>query len=327
MRTRFTDLVGCQVPVQQAPMGTVSGPALASAAVAAGALGSVGLTGFPVEAIVECLDALDEATPGPIAGNFVLPFLEDPAAIIACAERARVVDCYHAAPDPTIVDRAHDAGALVCWQVGALDEARVAADVGADFLAVRGTEGGGRMHGNRALWPLLCDVLDVVGDRLPVLAAGGIGTGRGLAAALAAGADGARIGTVLAATEESTAHPVYRDALIAAQAVDSVLTDRFSTGWPGGPHAARVLRQCIDAAAAVDDEVVGEVARGEEVEQVHRFDPSPPTIEFRGRIDAMAHYAGESVCFVEKVEPAGTVIARIVDEARELLAAARLEEA
>lgn len=322
MRTRFTQLVGCQVPIQQAPMGTVSGPALASAAVAAGALGSVGLTGFSVEMIAEYLDAVHQATPGPIAGNFVLPFLEDPAAITACAERARIVDCYHADPDPQIVDRAHDADALVCWQVGALDEARGAVDAGADLLAVRGTEGGGRMHGNQALWPLLCDVLDAVGDRVPVLAAGGIGTGRGLAAALAAGADGARIGTVLAATEESTAHPVYVDALIGAESADSVLTDRFSTGWPGGPHAARVLRRCIEAADALDDDVVGEATYGDEVEPVQRFEPSPPTVTFRGNIDAMALYAGESVCFVKAVEPAGRVIGRIVEEAEQLLRAA-----
>lgn len=319
MRTRFTELVGCSVPIQQAPMGEVSGPALAAAAIDAGALGSVGLTGFPVDAIVETLDAVHDLASGPVAGNFVLPFLDDTAAITACAEHARVVDCYHAEADPKLVDLAHRAGALVCWQVASVDEARVAADAGADFLAVRGTEGGGRMAGNQALWPLLCDVLDAVGDRLPVLAAGGIGTGRGLAAALAAGADGARIGTVLVATEESTAHSVYVDALIAADAADSVLTDRFSTGWPGGPHAARVLRSCIDAAAALDSEIAGEASMGDDVVEVPRFAPSPPTDEFRGHVDAMALYAGESVRFVHGVEPAGDVIARIVGDAERLL--------
>ncbi len=322
MKTRFTELVGCTVPLQQAPMGTVSGPDLAAAAVAAGALGSVGLTGFPVQAVVDYLDLVNKVTPGPLAGNFVLPFLEDPAAITACAERLRMVDLYHAPPDAALVRRAHAEGALVCWQVGAMDEARAAVDCGADLLAVRGTEGGGRMHGNRALWPLLCDVLDGVGDAVPVLAAGGIGTGRGLAAALAAGADGARIGTVLAATVESAAHQIYKDALVAASATDSVLTDEFSAGWPGGPHAARVLRQCIEAARAVVGDVVGEASMGGAIEPVATFSPSPPTVDFRGEIGAMPLYAGESVAFVSTIEPAGAVIARIVEEAQRLLARA-----
>lgn len=322
MRTRFTELVGCSVPVQQAPMGMVSGPSLAAAAVSAGAMGTVGLTGFPVGAIIEYLDAVNSVTRGPVGGNFVLPFLEDKAAITVCAERARVVDLYHAWPDATLVDIAHAAGALVCWQVGALDEARAAVDCGADFLAVRGTEGGGRMHGNRALWPLLCDVLDAVGDRVPVLAAGGIGTGRGMAAALVAGADGVRIGTVLAATVESVAHPIYKQALIDASATDSVLTNEFSTGWPGGPHAARVLQSCIAAARDIGSDVVGEAPMGGAIEPVARFAPSPPTADFVGRIDAMALYAGESVAFVHASEPAATVIARIVEEAESLIASA-----
>lgn len=178
------------------------------------------------------------------------------------------------------------------------------------------------MHGGRALWPLLCDVLDAVAGDVPVLAAGGIGTGRGMAAALAAGADGVRIGTVLVATVESAAHPIYKDALIAAAATDSVLTFDFSTGWPGGPHNARVLRSCIEAANRLGSDVVGKAPMGGSMESVARFAPSPPTTDFEGHIDAMALYAGESVAFVHRVEPAATVINRIVGDATTLLARA-----
>ena len=107
-------------------------------------------------------------------------------------------------------------GVPVAWQVGAVDDAHQAVDAGVDLLVVRGIEGGGRLHGGRSLWPLLFDVLDAVGADVPVLAAGGIATGRGLAAALAAGASGVRMGTAFVATEESGAHPEYKAALVAA---------------------------------------------------------------------------------------------------------------
>lgn len=303
-------------------MGAVSSPELVSASIAAGALGSVGLTGMPVAAVEHHLDALHQRTPGPIAGNFLLPFLEDKAAITACAERARVVDCYHAPPDADVIDLAKSAGALVCWQVGTVEEARAAVDLGSDLLAVRGIEGGGRMHGDRSLWPLLWEILDTVGDRVPVLAAGGIGTGRGLAAALAAGADGVRIGTVLVAAAEAGTHPTYRDALIEATAAESVMTTFFSTGWPGGPHPARVLRSSIAAAQALDaGSTVGTTTVGDRSVDLPVGAPIPPTTNVTGQVDAMPMYAGESVAFVSGVEPAGEIISRIVADAELLLAA------
>lgn len=323
VRTRFTDLVGCAVPIQQAPMNAVSSPDLVAAAVSAGALGSVGLTGMPVPAIEQLLDLVAARADGPLAGNFLLPFLADKAAVTACAERVRVVDCYHAVPDAAVVELAHAAGALVCWQVGDVDEARSAADMGVDLLAVRGIEGGGRMHGRRSLWPLLWEVLDAVGDRVPVLAAGGIGTGRGLAAALAAGADGVRVGTVLAAAAEAGTHPTYRDALLRAGAEDSVLTDFFSNGWPGGPHPARVLRSSLEAAEARDPaSPVGVASVGGQSLELAVGSPFPPTTNVEGDVGAMPMYAGESVAFVHTVEPVATIIERIVSDAEVLLTAA-----
>lgn len=321
MRTRFTELVGCEVPVQQAPMSGISGPALVVAAVDAGAMGTVGLTAHPTGAVIDILDGLAKRTAGPVGANFLVPFIEDDAVVSEAAERVRVVDLYHGDPRPDLVDRIHRAGALALWQVGSVAEARAAVDAGVDLLAVRGTEGGGRMHGDRSLWPLLCEVLDEVGEEVPVLAAGGIGTGRGLAAAIAAGADGVRIGTVLAAAAESNAHATYKEALVDASAAESTLTDAFSHDWPGGPHPARVLRRSLDAATATSDEVIAKVMLGGQLMDVPRWSPMAPIADAEGRISAMPMYAGESVAFVDQVEPAGEIIRRIVDDATARLAA------
>lgn len=319
LTTGFTELVGCRVPIQQAPLGGVGGPALVAASIDAGAMGMLAFAGMPVEAVIGVLDDVASRTDGPFGGNFLVPFVEDRAVLTACAERCRLVDLYHGPPDAGMVALVHAAGALASWQVCSVADARSAVDAGVDLLVVRGVEGGGRMPGARSLWPLLFDVLDAVGDRVPVLAAGGIASGRGLAAALAAGAEGVRIGTVLVATEESDAHPDYKAALIAAEADDSVLTEAFDTGWPEGPRGARVLRRSLDAARASSDDVIGQVDRGGATDDVFRFAPSPPSALHQGNVAAMPHYAGESVSSVHRIEPAGVVIERIVADAARLL--------
>src|SRR3954467_15442551 len=86
---------------------------------------------------------------------------------------------------------------------------------------------------------------------------GGIGTERGMAAAIAAGADGVRVGTRFLAAEEADVHPSYAEALLEASPEDTLLTEAFSTMWPNAPH--RVLRSCVAAAEALDDEIVGEI--------------------------------------------------------------------
>ncbi|MBV9480673.1 MAG: nitronate monooxygenase [Acidobacteria bacterium] len=110
------------------------------------------------------------------------------------------------------------------------------------------------MRGTIGLQALLDDVLEAVD--VPVLAAGGIGTGRALAAALSAGASGVRIGTRFVAASEAGAHPMYIDRLIAAHAEDTIYTEAFSNKWPNAPH--RVLRSSLASAEAFEGDVVGE---------------------------------------------------------------------
>jgi nitronate monooxygenase len=320
LHTAFTELVGCEVPIQLAPMGTICTPELMAAVNDAGGMAMTGMPMAPAAVVADALDGLDERVEGGFGFNVLIPFL-DVEVVDAAAARCRLVDFYHGAVDASLVDRVHAAGALAGWQVGSVDDARAAADAGCDLLVVRGTEGGGRMHGTQSLWPLLAAVLDAVD--VPVVAAGGIADGRGLAAALAAGAAAVRMGTRFVATPESGAHPDYKDAVVGAGAGDTVLTDDFRVEWPDSIVSARVLRSAVAHAAELpDDAVVARVAMGPMTIDVPRFGVVPATTAAEGDIAAMALYAGESAALVDAVEPAGEIVARVVRQADDLLRSA-----
>jgi nitronate monooxygenase len=324
LHTTFTELVGCEAPVQLAPMGSVCTTELVVAVTAAGGMGMVAPHLAPPPVVGSVLEDVTAKAAGPVGINFLMPFL-DRAAVEVAASRAKLVDFYYGAVDGSLVDLVHRGGALAGWQVGSVAQARDAVDAGCDVLVVRGTEGGGRMHGERSLWPLLAETLDAVdGAGVAVLAAGGIATGRLIAAALAAGADGVRLGTRLVATDEAGAHPVYKGALVDAAATESVLTDAFDGMWPEPEKTSRVLRRSLDAARGFDGEVVAEMDLGGETTSLPPFHLAPPTIDARGHVEAMPHYAGESCGAITAIEPAAALVRRLVADAeRHLRFAAR----
>jgi NAD(P)H-dependent flavin oxidoreductase YrpB (nitropropane dioxygenase family) len=193
-----------------------------------------------------------------------------------------------------------------------------AAAAGCDFIVAQGIEAGGHVRGHVGLFPLLGEVLEVVD--VPVVAAGGIGTARAMAAALAAGAEGVRVGLRLVAAAESEAHPAYVDALIAATAQDTVVTDAFSVGWPAGwPQAIRVLKACVAEADAFRGDVVAEQHLGDQRMPVPRFGPRVPTKSTNGTIGAMSLAAGESVGAAQRIQPAGDIVRELADGAEALL--------
>ena len=300
--TAFTELVGCRLPIQQAGMGGVSTPELAAAVAREGGLGMIGAAGLGAGEVVDQLGAA-AALAGEsarIGVNFLVPFL-DLAAFEAAASTAPLVECFYGDPDPALVRRGHDAGALTAWQVGSRDEAMAAADAGCDVVVVQGVEAGGHVRGREPLMALLEAIRPAVD--VPLVAAGGIGSGRAMAAALRAGADAVRIGTRLVATSEADVHPGYADALVRASADDTVVTEAFSMGWPGAPH--RVLRGAVEA---VDD-------------PPETRSPLPPTRDFTGMVEGAALYAGTSVSDVRAVASAAVVIRELVAGADDALGA------
>jgi NAD(P)H-dependent flavin oxidoreductase YrpB (nitropropane dioxygenase family) len=315
--TAFTRLLQLQVPLQLAPLPFHGMPDLAVAVADAGGLGMVGLPLYPPEAIPAALDVFNGRTVGALGVNFLVPFL-DRACLEAAASRVRVIEFFYGEPDPDLVGVAHAGGALASWQVGSCREAMAAEQAGCDFVIAQGVEAGGHVRGRSGLLPLLAEVLENV--RCPVLAAGGIGGPRELAAVLAAGASGARLGTRFLAASEANVHPSYRQLLMEARAEDTVLTEAFSVMWPDAPH--RVLRSSVDAAAAFEGEVVGTIPTVVGPFPVPRNGVISPTRETTGKIEAMALYAGESVSAVRCVQPAAEIVRELVEGAEALLSRA-----
>ena len=289
-------------------MGPVSTLDLAIAVAESGGIGSITALGMPADALDTILVEMTSRTDGVLAANFLTAGI-DRDAVAAAAARARIVDFFWADPDASLVEIVHRAGALACWQVGSLDEAKAATDAGCDLLAAQGIEAGGHVRGTTPIAPLLDAILGAVD--VPVLAAGGVGDGAALAAQLAAGAAGARIGTRFVATAESGAHPLYKQAIVDAEARSTEITDAFAVcPLCATSPRARVLRASIDAVAALRDEVVGEgVIAGQRV-ALPRGAGLPPTAACTGHIDAMALYAGESVAAIRSV----ATVAQVIDE-------------
>lgn len=324
IETRFTRLVGCTVPIQLAGMGSLARPPLAVAVAKAGGLGMIGWVGASPETIARAFREIHRQTAGPVGMNFIIDGWRDAATGTAdpdllagvreAASHARVVEFFYADPDASLVDMAHEGGALACWQAGSVTEAVAAERAGCDLVVAQGTEAGGHVRGKVSLAKLLPPVVEKV--RAPVVAAGGTGTGRAMAKALAAGASAVRVGTRFVAAEESEAHPRYMERLIEAEAKDTVLTEGFSTNWPNAPH--RVLRASLAAMRRTRDDVIGERENAWDPSvrvPVHRGDAIAVMRSTTGNIDAMPHWAGTSVDAVTRVQSAAEIVRELVTEA------------
>ena len=320
LSTRFTELVGCTVPLQQAPMGLLTPPRLALEVARAGGVGSVSAPlGTEPQQLAAQLDAWVDAGAGALAVNFITEQV-DPAAVAVAGSRVRIVEFFWSTPHAKLVDAAHEGGALVNWQVGSLPDAVLAAEAGVDVVTVQGREAGGHVRGDTPLLPLLTSVLRAVD--VPVLAAGGIAEPRAMAAVLAAGAAGVRIGTRFIAASESGAHPEYVLALLAAGPESTEITDGFAEcPMCATLPRARVLRSAIAAVDALDQETVGTMPSPDGEQPLPPRFGLPPHKDVSGQIHAMALYAGSGVEHITDVRPAADIVRELAEGAEALLRA------
>jgi NAD(P)H-dependent flavin oxidoreductase YrpB (nitropropane dioxygenase family) len=322
--TPFCRRLGLTMPIAQAPVGSAATPALAAAVSNAGGLGTLALSWTPAHDVAARVRATRALTDRPFGVNVVLEWDQRERVRACLAESVAVVSTFWGDPSP-YVDLIHGGGALHLHTVGSVAEARDAIAAGVDVIVAQGWEAGGRVRGDTATMALVPAVVDAV-HPVPVLAAGGIGDGRGLAAVLALGADAGWLGTRFLMADEAGAHDVWRARIRAADDRSAVYTTAFDGGWPDAPH--RVLRNSTLAAwegagrpASPGRPGEGDVlAHAPDGTPIDRYAATPPMPGVTGDIEALALYAGQSAALIDDLRPAAEIVDRLVFEAAAALA-------
>ena len=260
-------------------------------------------------------------TDRPFAGNFVL--FEDQHRRVdqALSAGLRVVSLILGCDPCGYVVVVHDAGGVVMHTVGSAEEARRAAGCGVDIIVAQGWEAGGHVWGGVATLPLVPAVVDAVAP-VPVIAAGGIGDARGVAAVFALGAQAALLGTRFLLAVEMPIHEEYRHHLMAADETDAEwYPDLYDVGWPDTPHRAlhNSTAEMWEAAGRPplgsrpgEGEVIAHCASGD---PILRYSPAPPMVGTTGEIEALSLWAGQSVALARRPQPAAEIVAELVSGA------------
>jgi nitronate monooxygenase len=310
--TPVCELLGIEQPIVLAPM--VAIPQLAAAVSNAGALGMVTLTwSDDVGAVVRETAAL---TTRPFGGNFVLT--EDRRRPLDQALEAGLRIVSFLLGDPaSYVQAVHDAGGLVLLTVGSAEEARRGVASGVDVIVAQGWEAGGHVRGTVATLPLVPAVVDAVAP-VPVIASGGIGDARGVAAVFALGAQAAWLGTRFLLAAEMPIHEHYRRRLEAAAETDPQwFPNLYEVGWPDSPH--RALRNSTSEAWEAagrpppgkrpgEGDVIAHFASGE---AIVRYEPAPPMVGTTGDIEALSMWAGQGIALAGRTQSAAEIVAEL----------------
>ena len=315
MKTRLTEILGIEHPVMLAGMGGVSYAPLVTAVSEAGGFGCLGASTMSTDRMVAEIDAVRQATDRPFGVDLLTAMPGDLVAQVEqIIEGGATVFVAGLGVPSEVVELCHRHNVLVINMCGKVDHARRAVDAGCDIVVAQGTEAGGHT-GTVATLPLVPQVVDAVGSQVPVVAAGGIFDGRGLAAALALCADGVWMGTRFIATPEAHGVTGYKDALIRT-AEDGTVVSRAYSG-----KTMRVVRNQYTAffdehpteLAAFPTQLARSVHDGafhlggsEETEGIDTDRECYPT--------------GQGVGAIRTLIPAATLVEQIVSEGTEILA-------
>jgi nitronate monooxygenase len=311
LRTALTERFGIDHPVVLAPMGGVAGGALAAAVSDGGGIGMIGAGTGDLEWLARECELARARTRKPWGIGF-LSWAIDAAAIDAAIEQAPAAIMLSFGDPAPFTDAIRAAGIPLIVQVTDLTEARHALDVGADIVVAQGSEAGGH-GGGRATLPFVPAVVDIAGS-VPVLAAGGIGDGRGLAAALVLGAAGAVIGTRFEATHEALISGKEAEAIVAAGAEDTTqgrsLDVVRDSQWPAR-YPARTLRNRV-----TDDWQGREADIDDATKKAFREGLD------RGDLDYLPIWAGEAIDVITEKHSAAALVGRIAREAEQAIVTA-----
>ncbi|WP_082976133.1 nitronate monooxygenase family protein [Mycobacterium sp. 1165196.3] len=313
--TRLTDLFGIEHPILLAPMALVSGGRLAAAVTRAGGLGLIG-GGYPDAEWLQT--QIDRAAGARVGYGFITWSLaRNPEVLDVALERDPAAVMLSFGELAPFADRIHAAGVPLIAQVQNLDQARRALDAGAEVIVAQGGEAGGHGMSVRSTFTLVPEVVDFVADRSPatlVAAAGGVGDGRGLAAALALGADGAVVGTRFWATPEALVSPQAQRRAVAAGGDDTVRTRVYDVvrrlDWPTGYTVRALNNAFLNTWHGNEAELSARLP-----EAIDAYEKAVAAEDF----DTAAILTGEGVGRVREVRPAAEIVTEMVGDANRIL--------
>jgi len=323
LKTRITELLGIDRPIISAPMVKMSGGSLAAAVSSAGGLGTFGCVNqaktIGPDYIREQIGYIRSQTDKPFGAGFITQHIASaPQNFDAVLEEEIPVILLSFADPRPWLGRAKASGAKTICQVQTVEAARMAVAGGTDVLAAQGNESGGHT-GVMNLLPFLVGLIEEFPD-VPVVAAGGISNGRSLAAVLAAGADGAWMGTAFVATEEDDEAPsAQKELIVGSDGEDTIYTQVFD-----------IVNAAASGGAAWPEGIAGRAFNnrfakewhGREAELRQRVDEVVPAYNEgrqRGDIDIAPTWIGKSAAFIHSVRPAAEVLRNICDEAEQKL--------
>jgi nitronate monooxygenase len=320
--------LGVDLPIWNAGMGGGgAGAELAAAVSNAGGFGVLGMGGLPAALIRAEIEQTRRLTTRPFGVNLLLPFVGE-GQIETCLEEGVAALVLFWGDATPYIRAAHDAGVKVIPQVGSVDEAEAAADAGADAVMIQGVEAGGHVRGTTTLSIVLPTVVTAVAP-VPVVAAGGVADGRGVAAALLLGAHAVSMGTRFLCSEEAALARAYKQRVVGARAEDTVHTGLFDGGWPDAAH--RVLRNTAteeweeagrppSGQRPGEGTIVGRYTVAGRMIDVRRYGVDPPMTSFEGDIEQTALYCGQSCSLIDDIRPAAEIVKGLAREAEAVLA-------
>jgi nitronate monooxygenase len=315
LTTAFTKLFGVRHPIASAPMGGSAGGALAAAVSRGGGLGLLGAAYGDRDWLARELPIVVQGTGEPWGIGFLTWAIDVGVVERALEHNPRAVMLSFGEPGP-FADRIRRAGAALIIQVTDLEEARRAVDLGADVIVAQGTESGG--HGarrGRSTLPFVPVVVDLAAS-VPVLAAGGIADGRGVAAALALGAAGALVGTRFQVTAEALVDPSITKAIVEGRGEDTersrVLDIARGSRWPSAYTARALGNPFVDQWR--DREA--ELAANPQAQQAYQAAVA------RGELPPLPVWAGEAIDLITDMPPAADLVAALAAQAEDALARA-----
>jgi nitronate monooxygenase/enoyl-[acyl-carrier protein] reductase II len=313
LRTELSDLVGIDAPIIQAPIVPGAGPELVAAVGEAGAIGSLGAAFKTANELRAEIEAVRRLTDRPFIVNHVVPLLDEEAFSTTLEASPRMVSLALGDPGEHVA-RAKEAGALVMHQVHTREQARAVAETGVDVIVAQGTEAGGNC-GGVATSVLVPQVVEEVGP-IPVVAAGGIADGRGLAAALVLGAQGANVGTRFLASEEASVDAGWKEEIVSAHSEQAVRLGFWEKIFGGDdPQAYEVVPRALRT-PFVDEWSGRPDEAGREAERLRGEIASALRA---GTIHQLAPFSGQGAGLISDVQPAGEIVRAMVEEAEDAL--------